>query len=109
MLAKLLKADLLPTVWIPGERERYIRELLSHRTRLLRPKMVVINELHAVYAKRNMEVAGMVWKRMRPVAWTAEDLNGPSLTAGLPCDIIMFSTWQGQGQTRPFEGSLGTD
>jgi hypothetical protein len=25
MLARLLKADFLPTVWIPGERERYVR------------------------------------------------------------------------------------
>ena len=28
MLARLLKADFLPTVWIPGEKERSIRELL---------------------------------------------------------------------------------
>src|SRR5436309_7424809 len=26
MLARLLRADLLPTVWIPGEKERQIRE-----------------------------------------------------------------------------------
>ncbi|MCE3242002.1 MAG: hypothetical protein K0Q83_2509, partial [Deltaproteobacteria bacterium] len=31
MLAKLLKADLLPTVWIPPENQRHIRELLTHR------------------------------------------------------------------------------
>jgi transposase len=26
MLARLLKANFLPTVWIPGERERYVRK-----------------------------------------------------------------------------------
>jgi hypothetical protein len=31
MLARLLKADFLPTVWISGERERYVREFLAHR------------------------------------------------------------------------------
>ena len=65
MLARLLKADFLPTVWIPGERERYVRELLAHRVRLVRTRTAVINELHAVYAKRNVEVPGMIWHRIR--------------------------------------------
>ena len=59
MLARLLKADFLPTVRIPGEKERYVRELLAHRVRLVRTRTAVINELHAVYAKRNIEVPGM--------------------------------------------------
>jgi hypothetical protein len=29
MFARLLKADFLPTVWIPGETERYVKELLA--------------------------------------------------------------------------------
>ena len=53
MLAKLLKADLLPTVRIPGEKERYIRELLSHRERLVRARTGVINELQTCDAKRS--------------------------------------------------------
>src|SRR5262249_14660258 len=76
MLARLLKADFLPTVWIPGERERYARELLAHRARLGRTRTAVINELHAIYAKRNIEVPGMIWHRIRPVAWRAEELRG---------------------------------
>jgi transposase len=76
MLARLLKADFLPTVWIPGEKERYVRELLAHRVRLVRNRTAVINELHAVYAKRNVEVPGMMWHRIRPVPWQAEELSG---------------------------------
>ena len=75
MLARLLKADFLPTVWIPGEKERYVRELLAHRMRLVRNRTAVINELHAVYAKRNVEVPGMIWHRLRAVAWRAEELS----------------------------------
>jgi transposase len=36
----------------------------------------VINELHALYAKRNIEVPGMIWHRIRPVTWRAEKLSG---------------------------------
>ena len=76
MLARLLKADFLPTVWIPGEKERYVRELLAHRARLVRTRTAVINELHAVYAKRNIEVPRMIWHRIRPMPWRAEELSG---------------------------------
>ncbi len=76
MLARLLKADLLPMVWIPGERERYVRELLSHRGRLVRSRTAVINEMHAVYAKRNMEVVGKAWLKVDPVPYRAKELSG---------------------------------
>jgi len=75
MLAKLLKADLLPTVWIPPAAQRYVRELLTHRARLVRQRTSVINELHALYAKRNID-AGMIFHRVRPPAFRAEDLSG---------------------------------
>ena len=61
---------------IPGEKERYVRELLAHRLRLVRNRTAVINELHAVYAKRNVEVPGMIWHRLGPVPWRAEELSG---------------------------------
>lgn len=35
MLARLPKADILPTIWIPGQKWRYVRELLAHRLSLL--------------------------------------------------------------------------
>ena len=41
-----------------------------------RNRTAVINELHAVYAKRNVEVPGMIWHRIRPVPWRAEELSG---------------------------------
>jgi hypothetical protein len=54
----------------------HVRELLAHRARLGRTRTAVINELHAVYAKRNIEVPGMIWHRVRPIAWRAEELSG---------------------------------
>lgn len=75
MLAKLLKADLLPTVWIPPENQRHVRELLTHRARLVRQRTAVINELRAVYAKRNIDPQAKL-QRVRPSVWGAEDLSG---------------------------------
>lgn len=76
MLARLLKADLLPTVWIPGPAERHQRELLGHRARLVRARTGVINELHAIYGKRNIELQGKIWLRAQPVPPRVRELNG---------------------------------
>jgi transposase len=76
MLGRLLQADLLPTVWIPGERERYIRELLTHRYKLKGTRTSVINELHAVYSKRNIELKGSEWVKARPEALRVKELTG---------------------------------
>ena len=75
MLAKLLKADLLPTVWIPPENQRHIRELLTHRVRLVRQRTAVINELRAVYAKRNIDPQARL-QRLHPVVTAANELGG---------------------------------
>jgi transposase len=75
MLAKLLKADLLLTVWIPPENQRHVRELLTYRARLVRQRTAVINELRAVYAKRNIDPQAKL-QRVRPSVSGAEDLSG---------------------------------
>ncbi len=75
MLAKLLKADLLPTVWIPPENQRHLRELLTQRARLVRQRTAVINELRAVYAKRNIDPQAKLG-RVHPSVSGAEDLSG---------------------------------
>src|SRR5262249_52233490 len=76
MLSRLLKADPPPMVWIPAGRERHIRELLAHRGRVVRPRTAVINELHALYSKRNLEVPRYLWHRTQPVPWRPEELDG---------------------------------
>jgi transposase len=75
MLARLLRADLLPTEWIPGEKEREVRELLSHRARVVRQRTAVLNELQALYAKRNIDFE-MIGQRTRPVVAGAQELSG---------------------------------
>lgn len=36
----------------------------------------MINELHGLYAKRNVEFQGMLWHSVRPTQWGAEKLSG---------------------------------
>ena len=75
MLARLLKADLLPTVWIPGDKQRQVRELLSHRARVVRQRSAIVNELQALYAKRNIDFE-MIGQRTHPVVTGAQELSG---------------------------------
>jgi transposase len=97
MLAKLLKADLLPTVWIPPENQRHVRELLTHRARLVRQRTAVINELRAVYAKRNIDPEAKL-QRMRPIVSGAGDLSGygPRIV-GEDVELLGFINGQMQG------------
>ena len=63
-------------VWIPAERERHIRELVAHRGRVVRTRTAVINELHALSSKRNLEVPRYLWHRTQPVPWRPDELGG---------------------------------
>lgn len=103
MLARLLKADLLPTVWIPGDREREVRELLTHRARVVRQRTAVINELQAVYAKRNVDFE-MIGQRTRPVVTGAQDLSGYGPTiVGRDVELIKVLNEQIRGLDKEIE------
>ena len=49
--------------------------MLSHRARVVRQRTAVINELHALYAKRNIDFE-MIGQRTRPVVAGAQELSG---------------------------------
>lgn len=54
-LAYLLRAELLPTVWIPPQGLRQAKELLRHRFLLRRLHTSVHNQLAALLRKRNLQ------------------------------------------------------
>jgi len=54
-LASLLRAELLPTVWIPPRELRQAKELLRHRVLLRRIRLSVHNQLAALLRKRNLQ------------------------------------------------------
>ncbi|MDI6689803.1 MAG: transposase, partial [Actinomycetota bacterium] len=50
-LANLLKADLLPTCYIPSREERYFREIVRFRALLVRERTRVKNRMHSILGK----------------------------------------------------------
>ena len=48
ILAQLLRADLIPEVWVPPLHVRDLRALISHRQRLLRARTQGRNRLHSL-------------------------------------------------------------
>ena len=52
VLAQLLRADFLPSVWMPDEQTRRLRELTGRRSALVHQRTAVRNRIHAVLAVR---------------------------------------------------------
>ena len=53
-LAKLLAADLIPTVWVPPAPVRELRNLIAYRQRLIRQAASAKNRLHAILATQHL-------------------------------------------------------
>ena len=53
-LAQLLRADLLPEVWVPPQHVRDLRALLAHRRRLVSLQTTAKNRLHSVLHRLNL-------------------------------------------------------
>jgi transposase len=57
-LAKLLRADMLPEVWVPPMHVRDLRALLSHRRRLVALQTTAKNRLQSVLHRLNLKPPG---------------------------------------------------
>ena len=53
MLAQLLRADLLATVHVSSQQTRQLKELLRHRSKLVRDTVRMKNRIHSIMAKNN--------------------------------------------------------
>jgi transposase len=54
VLAKLLAAHLLPTVWVPPQAVRDLRSLTQHRSQLIHQRNALKNQLHAILHRHNL-------------------------------------------------------
>lgn len=54
ILAQLLAADFLPSVWLPDERTRALRQQLARRAHLVRQRTRIKNQVHAILT-RNLD------------------------------------------------------
>jgi len=55
VLAHLLRADLLPTSYIPSRKERYMRDLVRHRIELVQSRSKLANRIWALFAKEGID------------------------------------------------------
>ena len=54
ILARLLAANLVPTVWVPPKHVRELRQLVSHRRRLVGMHTQVVNRMHSVAHRHHL-------------------------------------------------------
>jgi transposase len=54
ILAHLLAANLVPTVWVPPKHVRELRQLISHRRRLANMHAQVVNRMHSVAHRHHL-------------------------------------------------------
>ncbi len=55
MLARLLKADMIPQSYVPDERYQYLRDVTRARARIVREMTIAKNEIHALLARANVD------------------------------------------------------
>jgi len=84
-LAGLLRADMLPTCYVPGEELRSRRELLRHRLNLVKIRTGVKNRIHGLLDKHGLRMPGTTAFSKGNVTW----LRGLSL--GFMDDAILRS------------------
>ncbi|MCX6655283.1 MAG: IS110 family transposase [Candidatus Bathyarchaeota archaeon] len=84
-LAALLRADMIPTCYVPGEEIRSRRELLRHRVNLVKNRTMVKNRIHGILDKHGLRMPGVYPFSRGNITW----LRGLSL--GFMDDAILRS------------------
>jgi transposase len=75
-LAKLLRADMLPEVWVPPMHVRDLRALLSHRRRLVALQTTAKNRLQSVLHRLNLRPPdGDLFARKQREWWKSVELS----------------------------------
>jgi transposase len=84
-LVALLRADMLPTCYVPGEELRSRREILRHRLNLVKNRTEVKNRIHGLLDKHGLRMPGTTAFSKDNIAW----LRG--LDLGFMDDAILRS------------------
>ena len=95
-LAALLRADMIPTCYVPGAELRSRRELLRHRMNLVKNRTMVKNRIHGLLDKHGLRMPGAYPFSGGNVDW----LRGLSLgfmdDAILRSDLALLEALSGQ-------------
>ena len=105
-LVGLLRADMLPTCYVPGEELRSRRELLRHRLNLVKIRSEVKNRIHSLFDKHGLRMPGATPFSKGNIAWLRERSLGFMDDAILRSDLALLETVDGQVDV--IEGKIAT-
>lgn len=71
VLAKLLAANLVPSVWVPPIAVRELRNLVAHRQRLVWERSAAKNRLQSIVQRHNLNVPDPSFYRVEHLGWWA--------------------------------------
>ena len=91
MLARLLRADMLFTCYVPGEEIRNRRELLRHRLDLVKMRTQVKNRIHSLLDKYTLKSPHGLWSR-KHIAWLREQDLGFIDNAIINGQLVLLAT-----------------
>jgi transposase len=84
-LARLLRADMLPEVWVPPMHVRDLRALLSHRRRLVALQTTAKNRLQSVLHRLNFKPpGGDLFAHKQREWWKQLELSTTERLGGVP-------------------------
>jgi len=89
-LARLLRAGVLSTCYVPGEEQRSRRELLRHRLKLVKIRTEVRNRIHALLDKHGLRIPYKTKFSKKAVAWLKMQSLGFMDNAILRSDIALL-------------------
>ena len=90
--AGLLRADMLPTCYVPGEELRSRRELLRHRLNLVKNRTEVKNRIHGLLDKHGLRMPETTQFSNGNIAWLRERSLGFMDDAILRSDLALLET-----------------
>jgi len=94
-LARLLRADMLFTCYVPGEEIRNRREFLRHRLNLVKMRTMVKNRIHSLLDKHTLRSPYNSWTK-RYVAWLREQDLGFMDNAIVKGQLAILETFNEQ-------------
>jgi len=95
-LAKLLRADMLSTCYVPDMEQRSQRELLRHRLRLVKTRTEVRNRIHSLLDKHGLRIPYKTKFSKKSVAWLHEQSLDFMDDAILRSDLVILEAVDAQ-------------
>jgi len=95
ILARLLRADMLFTCYVPGEEIRNRRELLRHRLDLVKMRTQIKNRIHSLLDKHTLKSPFGLWSK-KHIAWLREQDLGFIDNAIIKSQLAILATLEEQ-------------